>query len=100
MNFLSICISASFGTMLGLLYAWLFTFSKKQMLQNHRGVQSILVRIVHTGALRIVLFGVSIYFLLRAPMITPILVLLSFLGAFWAVIMIKKVRCNERSRSL
>jgi hypothetical protein len=83
--------SVAAGGFIGFLYALLFVYAQK-------GVPSFATHIFFT-ALRFALLIIAGFYLFISPSIHPVILVLSFLIAFWLVILKQKAPPHERHRA-
>jgi hypothetical protein len=83
--------SIAAGSFLGFLYALLFVYAQK-------GVPSFVTHIFFT-AVRFILLIIAGFYLFISPSIHPVILVISFLVAFWLVILKQKAPPHEGHRA-
>ena len=100
MDLSSLVYSVILGAGAGVLYGYSFLSHKNKVLESMKNfsprARSFLFFILHS-LVRLGLLAFFWLYVLRTPSLHIILVLASFLGAFWTVIMQKKV-CPDAKR--
>jgi len=90
MNFFHFAISIITGSFLGITYGLLFLHSRRRALLNNAPSAKKMMFSFAYSALRIVLIALVLFYLLRLDSIKLIILLPSFLVAFWILILLKK----------
>ncbi len=100
MNLLSLVYSLILGAGAGVLYGYSFLSHKNKILENSENfsprARSFFLFTLRS-LIRLGLLALFWLYVLRTPSLQIILVLASFLGGFWTVIMQKKV-CPDAKR--
>lgn len=92
---LHIILSVIGGSVAGIVYGLFFAYMQRRVFFSANAANPLHLFLLMFA--RLALGGILICYLLLSPIINPILVLVSFLGAFWLTILIKDLASHGRA---
>ena len=84
------------GLTIGLVYGLSFDTHQRRVLRSGTHTSTLIKHLLLLMVMRLALIIPCFYYLLRLPQIHSILVLITFIAAFWLVLFYKKAQVHDK----